>query len=285
MGRINGNRRIERSVFEHAGRGRGDSRSLRGRPLDAVAEFERRYSAMPHVKKAELIEGVVYMPSPVSQKKHSRPQSFLVTWLGNYIAATPGTDAGVNATVRLDLANEPQPDGMLLILPECGGQSRDDGDYIGGAPELVAEVAASTASFDLHDKLQAYQRNAVREYIVWRVRDKAIDWFVLRDERFEKLLPDADGFLKSETFPGLWLDSAAMIAGDLARALAVLQQGLASAEHAAFVARLEGGPSSGPPRQLKSPPRCLSCSPAAAVRRKKQGIRQGIVWRCLPRYQ
>ncbi len=202
-------------------------------------EFERRYSAMPHVKKAELIEGVVYMPSPVSQKKHSRPQSFLVTWLGNYIAATPGTDAGVNATVRLDLANDPQPDGILLILPECGGQSRDDGDYIGGAPELVAEVAASTVSYDLYDKLQAYQRNAVREYIVWRVGDKAIDWFVLRDERFEKLLPDADGLLKSETFPGLWLDLAAMIAGDLARALAVLQQGLASTAHAAFVARLE----------------------------------------------
>ena len=93
-----------------------------------------------------------------------------------------------------------------------------DGDYIGGAPELVAEVAASTASFDLHDKLHAYQRNAVREYIVWRVWDKAIDWFVLRDERFEKLPPDADGFLKSETFPGLWLDPAAMLAGDLARA-------------------------------------------------------------------
>jgi Uma2 family endonuclease len=203
------------------------------------AEFERRYSAMPHVKKAELIEGVVYTPSPVSQKKHSRPQILILGLFANYVAATPGTDAGVNATVRLDLANEPQPDAMLLILPECGGQSREDGDYIGGAPELVAEVAASTASYDLYDKLQAYQRNAVREYIVWRVRDKAIDWFVLRDERFEKLPPDAAGLLKSEMFPGLWLDPSAMIAGDLARALAVLQQGLASAEHAAFVARPE----------------------------------------------
>ncbi len=193
---------------------------------------------MPHVKKAELIEGVVYMPSPVSQKKHSAPQVLVVALFANYMAATPGTDTGINATVRLDLANEPQPDAMLRILPECGGQSWDDGDYVGGGPELLAEVAASTASYDLYDKLQAYQRNAVREYIVWRVRDKAIDWFALRDERFEKLPPDADGILKSEKFPGLWLDSAAMIAGDLARALAVLQQGLASAEHAAFAARL-----------------------------------------------
>jgi len=205
------------------------------------AEFERRYSAMPHVKKAELIEGVVYMPSPVSQKKHSRPQILILGLFANYMAATPGTDAGVNATVRLDLANEPQPDAMLRILPECGGQSRDDGDYINGAPELVAEVAASTASYDLYEKLQAYQRNAVREYIVWRVGDKAIDWFVLREERFEKLLPDAEGVLRSEAFPGLWLDSIAMIAGDLARALAALQLGLASAEHAAFVAHLDAG--------------------------------------------
>ncbi len=205
------------------------------------AEFERRYSAMPHVKKAELIEGVVYMPSPVSQKKHSRPQILILGLFANYMAATPGTDAGVNATVRLDLANEPQPDAMLRILPECGGQSRDDGDYIRGAPELIAEVAASTASYDLYEKLQAYQRNAVREYIVWRVEDKAIDWFVLREERFEKLLPDAEGVLRSEAFLGLWLDSAAMIAGDLARAVAVLQQGLASAEHAAFVAHLDAG--------------------------------------------
>ena len=204
------------------------------------AEFERRYMAMPRVKKAELIEGVVYMPSPVSHKKHSRPQSLIVAWLGHYFAATPGTDIGDNGTVRLDLENEPQPDAMLRILPECGGQSRDEeDDYIGGAPELLAEVAASSASYDMHDKLRAYQRNGVREYIIWRVRETAIDWFVLRNSRFEKLVPDASGYLKSETFPGLWLDPAAMIAGDLACALAVLQQGIASTEHAAFVARLQ----------------------------------------------
>ena len=107
------------------------------------------------------------------------------------------------------------------------------------APELVAEVAASSASYDLHDKLRAYQRNGIREYIVWRVREAAIDWFVLREGRFEKLLPDASGCLKSETFPGLWLDPVALIAGDFTRVLAVARQGIASDEHAAFVARLQ----------------------------------------------
>jgi Uma2 family endonuclease len=205
----------------------------------ARAEFERRYSAMRHVKKAELIEGVVYMPSPLSHKKHCRPHGYLAIWLGNYMVATPGTDFGPDGALRLDWDNEPQPDAMLRILPECGGQSRDDGDYIGGAPELLAEVSATSESYDLHDKLRAYQRNGVREYIVWRVRQAAIDWFVLREGRFEKLLPDGSGCLKSETFPGLWLDPAALIAGDAGRVLVVLQQGLASAEHAAFVARLE----------------------------------------------
>jgi Uma2 family endonuclease len=126
-------------------------------------EFERRYSAMPHVKKAELIEGVVCMPSPVSHKRHSRPHSMLATWLGTYWPATPGTDAGDNGTVRLDGENEPQPDSILRILPERGGQSRDEDDYIAGPPELVAEVSASSASYDLHEKLRAYQRNGVRE--------------------------------------------------------------------------------------------------------------------------
>ena len=124
------------------------------------AEFERRYSAMPAVKKAELIEGVVYMPSPVSHQNHGRPHSMLIAWLGHYWAATPGVDVGDNATVRLDLENEPQPDALLRILPNCGGQSRDEDSYIAAAPELIAEVAASSASYDLHDKLRAISATA-----------------------------------------------------------------------------------------------------------------------------
>jgi Uma2 family endonuclease len=203
------------------------------------AEFERRYSTMPNLKKAELIEGVVYMPSPVTHKSHGFPHIVLTTWMGVYMYATPGTDAGDNSTIRLDWDNEPQPDAMLRILPQCGGRSRDDDQYVAGPPELIAEIAASSASYDLHDKLQAYQRNGVCEYLVWRVWDSAIDWFALREGRFERLpLTDA-GHYHSEVFPGLWLDPAAMMRGDFAQVTAVLQQGLASPEHAAFVAQLQ----------------------------------------------
>jgi len=201
------------------------------------AEFERRYEAMPHVKKAELIEGVVYMPSPVSQE-HSAPHFDLITWLGMYRAATPGVEGGDNGTIRLDLDNEPQPDAFLRIRPELGGQSRNSGNYVAGPPELIAEVTASSASYDLHDKFRAYQRNGVREYVVWRVEDRAIDWFVLRDDRYAPLAPSGSGYYQSEVFPGLWLDAAAMLRGDLAQVIAALQQGLASPEHAEFVARL-----------------------------------------------
>src|SRR5438067_6966374 len=135
------------------------------------AEFERRYDAMPGLKKAELIEGVVHMPSPVTFRKHARPHLYLNGWLLHYLAATPGVDGGDNASLRLDLDNEPQPDGFLMILPSHGGQARiDEDDYVAGGPELVAEVASSSASYDLHAKLHVYRRNGVREYVVWRVR-------------------------------------------------------------------------------------------------------------------
>jgi Uma2 family endonuclease len=203
------------------------------------AEFERRYDAMPDLKKAELIEGVVYMPSPVRYRRHSRPHIHVSAWLANYEARTPGVEAGDNGSIRLDLGNMPQPDGFLIILPERGGQARISADdYIEGAPELVAEVAASSASIDLGDKFRAYMRSGVCEYVVWRVNENALDWFVLREWRFEPLAPDSDRILRSTVFPGLWLDPAALLSGDLARVLAVLQAGTESAEHAAFVEKL-----------------------------------------------
>ena len=144
-----------------------------------------------------------------------------------------------NATIRLDLDNEPQPDAMLFIEPGRGGQARiSDDDYLEGAPELVAEVASSSVSFDLHTKFNVYRRCAVQEYIVWRVLDRAIDWFVLTGGAYERLAADSDGTLKSRVFPGLWLDAQALLDGDVARALAVLQAGLAMPEHGQFVDRL-----------------------------------------------
>jgi Uma2 family endonuclease len=198
-------------------------------------EFERRYESMTGVHKAELIEGVVHMPSPVSAEDHGEPHFDLITWLGVYRAGTPAVRGGDNATLRLDLDNEPQPDGYLRLLPEYGGQARLVDGYVTGAPELIVEIAASSASYDLHEKLNAYRRNGVREYVVWRVWDVAIDWFVLRGGRFEPQQP-RDGIYRSEVLPGLWLASDAVLQGDLACVLAVLQQGLASPEHAAFVA-------------------------------------------------
>ena len=203
-------------------------------------EFERRYEAMPKPCKAELVEGVVFMASPIRWFSHGGPHIDMNTWLGAYRAATPGTDAADNSTIRLDLDNVPQPDAVLMILPQCGGQAIfTSDDYVERAPELVVEVAASSVSLDLGSKLQAYRRNGVREYIVWRVLDQAIDWFILRNGAYVPLSGDPTGLLKSEKFPGLWLNVAAMLQRDLATVLMVLQQGLASPEHSQFVADLE----------------------------------------------
>jgi Uma2 family endonuclease len=202
-------------------------------------EFERRYSAMPELKKAELIEGVVYMPSPARFQRHSGPHAAVVGWLYVYRVATPGVQVADNGTVRLDAENEPQPDAFLFIEPKCGGQVRvSDDDYIEEAPELVVEVASSSVSYDLGPKLEAYRRNGVREYVVWRVLDHDIDWFVLTNGEYQRLERDADGIYRSRFFPGLWLDRQALLDGNDARVAECVQLGIQSSEHAAFVERL-----------------------------------------------
>jgi Uma2 family endonuclease len=197
-------------------------------------EFERRYAAMPWLKKAELVDGVVYLGSPVSGL-HAGAHSHLMTLFGVYAVGTPGTQCCDNATVAFDLENEVQPDALLRIL--AGGRSRVD-KYIEGPPELVAEVATSSVSRDLHSKLALYRRHGVQEYVVWRTLDGDIDWFCLVEGNYERLAADEHGVFRSREFPGLWLDRPALLRGDMAAALAALNAGLASAEHAAFVEQL-----------------------------------------------
>lgn len=202
-------------------------------------EFERRYDAMPNLTKAELIEGTVVVGSPVRHRRHGRPHNHLGGWLFVYEAATPGVESGGNSSLRLDLDNEPQPDCLLMIQPECGGQAVIDADdYVAAAPDWIGEISASTVSYDLHAKLQVYRRAGVREYVVWRVLDRAVDWFVLREGVFQPHSAAADGIHRSTVFPGLWLDAAALVAGDVERVVAVVRMGVATGEHAAFVAEL-----------------------------------------------
>lgn len=202
-------------------------------------EFERRYLAMPHNHKAELIEGVVYMPSPLRFERHAEPHGWVITWLGVYQIATLGVRLGIEPTVRLDLDNEPQPDGVLFIEERLGGKARlSEDDYLEGAPELMVEVAASSAAYDLHDKKKAYRRNGIQEYIVWQMFENKLDWFSLSKGEYLPLEPDEAGVVRSRVLPGLWLAVPALLEGDMARVLAVLQQGLSSPEHADFVKRL-----------------------------------------------
>lgn len=200
-------------------------------------EFERRYQAMPHLKKAELIEGIVYMASPLRFESHAEPHANIIGWLALYKAATPGVRLGDNATVRLDIDNEPQPDALLRI--EKGGQSTiSQDDYVEGAPELIVEIAASSASYDVHQKLNVYRRNQVQEYLVWRFYEQEFDWFRLQAGEYIKLEPDSDGIMRSQIFPGLWLDKNALLMGDLGKVLVILQRGLETPEHRDFVHKL-----------------------------------------------
>jgi len=203
------------------------------------AEFHRRYLAQPEIKKAELIEGVVYVASPVRIKQHSQPHSYVVGWLMVYCAATPGIRMADNGTLKLDVDNEPQPDVSVWIDEKLGGQARiGSDDYLEGAPELIVEVAASSAAYDLHDKRNAYRRSGVQEYLVLLPYEQQIVWYTWQEGEYHELVADAEGILRSLVFPGLWFNPARFWAADLAGLLVVLQQGLASPEHVAFTERL-----------------------------------------------
>ena len=181
------------------------------------------------------------MPSPVSLDAHGEPHGWISGWVATYFAQTKGVRFGIDSTLQLEGDNEVQPDITLFTVRREDGTNRVGPDgYIDGGPELAIEVAASSASRDRNAKKRVYLANGVREYIIWRTEARAVDWFILRDDQYEPL-PLAEGVYKSEAFPGLWLDTATMLSGDLASVFATLHRGMATPEHAAFVERLTSG--------------------------------------------
>jgi Uma2 family endonuclease len=208
------------------------------------AEFFERYKQMPRGVKARLIDGVVYIEgvggvaSPVGSK-HARTTGRVGTWLGYYALRTPVVCEGDNATIDLGDPRMPQPDNMLWVLEEFGGRVHDDGKIFHGTPELIIEVAETSRSTDLGPQLRDYERAQVREYVVFALDPNEIYWHRWSNGRLEPVTPDADGIYRSLVFPGLWLDPAAFWADHRPALVATLERGLASPEHAAFVARLQ----------------------------------------------
>jgi Uma2 family endonuclease len=199
--------------------------------------FHERYEAMPEDFRAELIGGIVFVPSPL-KRPHGRTHVLLSRWLDTFAEATPGTEVFDSATTILDPDAEPQPDLCLLITPPQHGQTREEREYIVGPPEFIAEVASSSESIDLHRKRDDYERTGVKEYLIVLLRQQRVVWFVRRNAHFEEIQLGENGLLRSEVFPGLWLDPAALLNHDRRRLLDVLQLGLATPEHAELVARL-----------------------------------------------
>ncbi len=199
-------------------------------------EFHRLYQQTPPSFRAELIGGVVYVSSPL-KPRHGVPHITLGTLFGTYALRTPGVEASDNTTLLLGEEGEPHPDLYLRILAECGGQSRVTADgYVKGAPELLGEIAANKHAIDLHGKLDDYRRYGVMEYLVLCVRERQLRWFDLRSD--QELAVHDDGIIRALTFPGLWIHVAALL-NQNQRLISVLEEGLASPEHAAFVQRLE----------------------------------------------
>jgi Uma2 family endonuclease len=200
------------------------------------AEFHRRYELCPEGEKWELVGGIVYMAPPLG-RSHSRYDGKIGLVLELYEMATPGVETLHNATTILGEDSEPQPDLGLRILPEFGGQSQNRNDYVEGVPELVVEVMHSTTALDMHAKRNDYREAGVVEYLVVCVEEQEVHWYHFPSAR--PIRPDRQEVARSRVFPGLWLDTAALLGLDAARLRDVVAQGLASKAHAAFVKRLE----------------------------------------------
>jgi Uma2 family endonuclease len=201
-------------------------------------EFHARYLAMPEDARAELINGVVSMASPLSQT-HVSSDAIALRWLFAYEDATPGVVVHANATVIFGEEGEVQPDAYLRVLSEYGGRCQLDGEYIRGAPELIIEIAVTTEAKDLGEKYAAYERAGVLEYVVQLPRQRSVLWFASVNGRFEALPLDEDGLYRSRCFPGLWLDPAALLGGDIARVREIIATGIATPDHATFVRSLQ----------------------------------------------
>ncbi|HUJ24172.1 MAG TPA: Uma2 family endonuclease [Bryobacteraceae bacterium] len=201
-----------------------------------VEEFLRCWEELPGLKNAELIDGVVHVSSPVS-REHGNLDTLIHWWLAHYSQATPGCQAGNNST-WLMLDSAPQPDAHLRILPSHGGQSGDARLYCTGAPELAVEICLTSTEVDFGPKRKLYQKAGVREYITIELFWKRMVWRVLENGAYIGQTLPSDGIVRSQVFPGLWLDEAAFWAEDGAKMLAALNAGLASEDHQKFVARL-----------------------------------------------
>jgi Uma2 family endonuclease len=209
---------------------------VEGQRLDQPA-FHALYEAMPPGTRAELIDGVVYMPSPVGLD-HGGAQVPVIVWLSYYVENTPGVEVLDNATTILGPKSEPQPDALLRVLPECGGRTWNEDRYVHGAPELVVEITKATRYVDLGPKLNDYERAGVLEYVVRTFDPDEIYWFVHEEGALVQRTIGEDGQYRSSVFPGLWLDPGALLDGDTRRLRAVVDIGCAAPEHMAFVARL-----------------------------------------------
>jgi len=206
---------------------------------------------MPAGIKAELIGGMVHMPSP-TRMPHKRSHGLLAGVLVLYEEATPGTEMAGEGTVILGSGSEPEPDLQLRLLPEYGGRSRvNDEGYLVGPPELLIEVAHSSEAIDLHAKRADYTKAGVLEYLVLLIREGGLRAFDLAANR--EIEVGADGVYRSKMFPGLWIDAAAAVGGDRRRLLSVLRKGIRSSEHKSFVRRLATAVEQ--PQSLKRKPR------------------------------
>lgn len=199
-------------------------------------EFHAIYEQMPEGFKAELVNGTVFVSMPL-RSPHAKDHSRLAAVLEAYAAYTPGVEVLLDATTILGNDDEVQPDLLLRVVPDRGGKPRDTYDqYVEGPPELICEIAHSSRAIDLNLKRTRYERTGVLEYIVFCINPREVRWFDFAGKT--TLQHDNNGVFRSNVFPGLWICNQALLDRNYQKVMAVLNQGLKTADHETFCSRL-----------------------------------------------
>lgn len=155
-------------------------------------------------------------------------------WLCQYRRSTPCVESLGRVSIFLDPTTEIETTAAMWLTP--GADDRPRWQRCEGVPELLVEVTATVHNKVFRRRLRVYEQSEIHELLVVTGDPRDTALYARENGRFARVSPADDGSYRSRVFPGLWLDPSALFSDEWNEMAACLDRGMATEEHAAFVA-------------------------------------------------